>query len=80
MQQKYCLSDYCRNYKFTAAEIFYIFPKQEQKLTGEQKAVLKVYQERNQRIKALYIDGNSVDELALQYGLSKSTIKRIIYN
>ena len=38
------------------------------------------YQERNRKIKTLFREGNSVDELALQYGLSSSTIKRIIYN
>ena len=38
------------------------------------------YQERNQKIKALYRGGKSADELAQQYGLSYSTIKRIIYN
>lgn len=47
---------------------------------GTESGSKNFYQERNQRIKALYRDGNSVDELALQYGLSNSTIKRIIYN
>ncbi len=43
MQQKYCLSDYFRNYKRIAAEIYYMFLKQEQKLIGEPKAVPKVF-------------------------------------
>lgn len=47
---------------------------------GTKSGSRNFYQERNQQIKALYRDGNSVDELALQYGLSDSTIKRIIYN
>ncbi|MDE5938850.1 MAG: hypothetical protein K2H37_07190 [Lachnospiraceae bacterium] len=47
---------------------------------GTESGSKSFYQERNRRIKALYRDGNSVEELALQYGLSGSTIKRIIYN
>lgn len=47
---------------------------------GTESGSKSFYQERNRRIKALYRDGNSVDELALQYGLSNSTIKRIIYS
>lgn len=47
---------------------------------GTESGSKSFYQERNRRIKDLYRDGNSVDELALQYGLSGSTIKRIIYN
>lgn len=47
---------------------------------GAESGSKSFYLERNQRIRALYRNGNSVDELALQYGLSKSTIKRIIYN
>lgn len=47
---------------------------------GTESGSKSFYQERNQRIKDLYRDGNSVEELALQYGLSGSTIKRIIYN
>ncbi len=47
---------------------------------GAESGSKSFYLERNQKIKALYRDGNSVDELALQFGLSDSSIKRIIYN
>ena len=47
---------------------------------GTESGPKTFYQERNRKIKTLFREGNSVDELALQYGLSSSTIKRIIYN
>lgn len=65
---------------YSGGNILYI-PKAGTKADwGAESGSKRFYQERNQRIKALYREGNSVDELALQYGLSNSTIKRIIYN
>lgn len=65
---------------YSGGNILYI-PKAGTKADwGTESGSKSFYQERNQKIKALYRNGNSVDELALQYGLSNSTIKRIIYS
>lgn len=37
------------------------------------------YQERNEEIKRLYKEGDSIDMLSKQFGLAYSTIKKIIY-
>lgn len=65
---------------YSGGNILYI-PKAGAKAEwGTENGSRSFYQERNEKIKALYRDGKSVDELALQYGLSNSRIKRIIYN
>jgi Mor family transcriptional regulator len=65
---------------YSGGNILYI-PKAGAKADwGAESGSKSFYQERNLEIKALYRDGKSVDELALRYGLSNSTIKRIIYS
>ncbi|MDE7360174.1 MAG: hypothetical protein K2N39_12285, partial [Lachnospiraceae bacterium] len=58
---------------YSGGNILYI-PKAGAKADwGSESGSKSFYQERNQKIKTLYRNGNSVDELALQYGLSNST-------
>lgn len=64
---------------YSGGDILYI-PKAGTKAGWGAKSGSKdYYQERNQMIRALHRDGKSAGELAQQYGLSVSTIKRILY-
>lgn len=65
---------------YSGGDILYI-PKAGAKADwGARSGSKEYYQERNQMIRTLYREGKSADELAQQYGLSVSTIKRIIYH
>ncbi|MBD5513256.1 MAG: hypothetical protein HDR06_01015 [Lachnospiraceae bacterium] len=60
-------------------ELLYI-PKSDSKLEwGAVSGSKKFYSERNSRIRGLFYDGVPIEELAKNFGLSGSTIKKIIY-
>ena len=64
---------------FTEGELLYI-PKSDSKLEwGAVSGSKKFYSERNNRIRGLFYDGVPIEELAKNFGLSGSTIKKIIY-
>ena len=64
---------------YIEGELLYI-PKSESKLEwGEVSGSKKFYSERNSRIRGLFHDGVPIEELAKKFGLSGSTIKKIIY-
>ena len=65
---------------YSGGDILYI-PKAGAKAGwGVESGSKNYYLERNQVIRTLHRDGKSADDLAQQYGLSVSTIKRIIYH
>lgn len=60
-------------------ELLYV-PKSESKQEwGAVSGSKKFYSERNSRIRELFYQGTPVDELAKKFGLSGSTIKKVIY-
>ena len=64
---------------YIEGELLYI-PKSESKLEwGAVSGSKKFYSERNSRIRELFYDGVPIEELAKKFGLSGSTIKKIIY-
>lgn len=64
---------------YIEGELLYI-PKSESKLEwGTVSGSKKFYLERNSRIKGLFYEGMPIEELAKKFGLSGSTIKKIIY-
>lgn len=64
---------------YIEGELLYI-PKSETKLEwGAVSGSKKFYLERNSRIRALFYDGMPIEDLAKKFGLSDSTIKKIIY-
>lgn len=64
---------------FTEGELLYI-PKSESKQEwGAISGSKRFYLERNSQIRELFYAGMSVEELAKKFGLSDSTIKKIIY-
>lgn len=66
--------------RYSSGDILYI-PKAEAKAGwGAESGSKNYYLERNQIIRTLHRNGRSAAELAQQYSLSISTIKRIIYH
>lgn len=64
---------------YIEGELLYI-PKSESKQEwGAVSGSKRFYSERNSRIRELFYGGMSVEELAEKFGLSGSTIKKIIY-
>lgn len=64
---------------YIAGELLYI-PKNESKQEwGALSGSKKFFAERNQKIKEQFYSGMTCEELALEFGLSGSTIKKIIY-
>lgn len=64
---------------YIEGELLYI-PKSDSKLEwGAVSGSKKFYSERNNRIRGLFYDGVPIEELAKNFGLSGSTIKKIIY-
>ena len=64
---------------YIEGELLYI-PKSESKQEwGAISGSKQFYLERNRRIKELFDSGMSFEELAKKFGLSSSTIKKIIY-
>ena len=65
--------------KYSAAELIYIPEKSEKKKWGENSGARDYYVERNAEIRRKHRDGKSILELAEEYGLSRDTIRRILY-
>ena len=64
---------------YIEGELLYI-PKSESKQEwGAVSGSKRFYSERNSRIRGLFYDGVPIEELAKNFGLSGSTIKKIIY-
>ena len=64
---------------YIEGELLYI-PKSESKLEwGAVSGSKKFYSERNSQIRELFRSGKTVEELAEKFGLSSSTIKKILY-
>lgn len=64
---------------YIKGELLYI-PKSESKQEwGAISGAKQFYMERNCRIRELFNDGMSFEELAQKFGLSGSTIKKIVY-
>ena len=60
-------------------ELLYIPKKGSKKQWGAVSGSRSFYAQRNQEIVALFKAGTGISELAQQYGLAESTIKKIIY-
>ena len=60
-------------------ELLYIPRSDSKQEWGAVSGSKKFYSERNSRIRELFRGGRSVEELAKKFGLSSSTIKKILY-
>lgn len=65
---------------YVDGEVLYIPKASSKREWGAANGSRMFYQERNQEIKRLFQIGYSIDELAKQFGLADSTIKKIIYS
>lgn len=64
---------------YIEGELLYIPRSDSKQEWGAVSGSKKFYSERNGQIRGLFRDGRSVEELAKKFGLSNSTIKKIIY-
>ena len=65
--------------KYSTGELIYIPEKSEKKQCGERSGARDYYVKRNAEIRRKYREGKSIMELAEEYGLSRDTIRRILY-
>ncbi|MDE5819006.1 MAG: hypothetical protein K2I07_06755 [Lachnospiraceae bacterium] len=64
---------------YIGGELLYIHKSESKQEWGAVSGSKKFYSERNGRIRELFYDGMPVEALAKEFGLSGSTIKKIIY-
>ncbi len=64
---------------YIEGELLYIPRSNSKQEWGAVSGSKKFYLERNYQIKELFHNGKSVEELAVKFGVSSSTIKKIIY-
>ena len=65
--------------KYSTGELIYIPEKNEKKQWGEKSGARDYYVKRNAEIRRKYREGKTIMELAEEYGLSRDTIRRILY-
>ena len=65
--------------KYSTGELIYIPEKSEKKQWGERSGSRDYYVKRNAEIRRKYRKGKTIMELAEEYGLSRDTIRRILY-
>lgn len=65
--------------RYIEGELLYIPRSDAKQEWGAVSGSKKFYLERNGQIRELFRSGRSVEELARKFGLSGSTIKKIIY-
>lgn len=65
--------------KYSTGELIYIPERSEKKQWGERSGARDYYVRRNAEIRRKYREGKSLLELAEEYGLSRDTIRRILY-
>ncbi len=64
---------------YIEGELLYIPRSDSKQEWGAVSGSKKFYLERNYQIKELFHNGKSVEELAVKFGVSNSTIKKIVY-
>ena len=64
---------------YIEGELLYIPKSETKKEWGAVSGSKKFYSERNSRIRELFYNGMPIEALAKEFGLSGSTIKKIIY-
>ncbi|MCM1119245.1 MAG: CD3324 family protein [bacterium] len=65
---------------YIEGELLYIPRSDAKQEWGAVSGSKKFYSERNSQIRELFRSGSSVEELAKKFGLSSSTIKKIVYS
>lgn len=65
--------------KYATGELVYIPEKAEKKEWGTKSGARDYYIKRNAEIRSQHREGKSIAYLAQEYGLSRDTIRRILY-
>lgn len=65
--------------KYVSGETVYILRSQEKKRWGAVSGARTYYQERNERIRDKFHNGDSIDSLADEFKLSTDSIRKIVY-
>lgn len=63
--------------KYVGGRLLYVPSLDKKSSWGEKTGSKKYYQERNQKIKELYRQGEKLEKLSKQFGLSYETIRKI---
>jgi len=64
--------------KYASGKLLYVPTLNEKCPWGEKSGSKQYFKERNRRIKELFQQGKSMDDLSREFGLSHETIKRIL--
>ncbi len=65
--------------RYASGEVVYIPEKTEKKSWGEKSGARDYYVKRNADIRAKHREGQSIQNLADEYGLSHDSVRRILY-
>lgn len=65
--------------KYSEGELLYIPSSSQKKEWGQSSGARSFYKERNEAIRHKYFHKVTIEELALEYGLSYETIRKIVY-
>lgn len=65
--------------RYASGKLLYVPSLHEKSSRGERSGSKKYYRERNQKIKELFQQGQSMDDLAETFYLSNETIRKIIH-
>lgn len=65
--------------QYINGDLLYIPKGDSHKSWGEKSGSKKYYYARNLRIRELYCNGNSMDQISQEYGLAYETVRKIIY-
>ena len=66
--------------RYVSGETIYVPARDERKAWGETSGYQQYIRERNEKIRAEFSDGKSIEDLMDRYALSYDSIKRIVYN
>lgn len=65
--------------RYSSGELIYIPEATERKNWGTKSGARAFYVQRNDEIRSKHREGRKICELAEEYGLSRDTIRRILY-
>ena len=66
--------------KYVSGETLYVPGPRKKREWGEKSGARRFYQERNERILAMFRQGHNLEEIADEFNLSVDSIRKIVYN
>jgi len=65
--------------KHISGEVIYIPAGEERSKWGEKNGSRQYFENRNLRIKLHYKKGDTIEEIAVEFGLAYETVRKIVY-